>query len=260
MIESRSTEELATALCNGSVTVRSIWSSKNMESRVMMRGAPLEASIGAAGPLAASRLAAPLVPAAVAASAALPLTAAPPQPFATARGSSCATDYSTTVGETATTLAYTNSSMQGCSTVSGSSAAHLSGGWTNQGCCGGSSQMVVGEVAGDVRTSLRGFARGRWSRDSAAAAAAIWSNEASEAFAAAERFTASHMDAAAGTASKSESVWTARAGAAASATAPACGFGVLYGIRESGPVPSLAASLEFSDSDDGAVTVGRMRP
>ncbi|GLC52466.1 hypothetical protein PLESTB_000632100 [Pleodorina starrii] len=247
MIESHSTEELTAALRNvvgggGSVTATtttspSVWNSlKNMESRIMQRGAPLEASVGAAGGVPSS------VPAA-------PAAAAAPPPLAAARGSSCATDYSAaTTFDTATTFAYANGSHHNACSMYGSF-----------GCMA----AAAGDMA-EVRTSLRGVARGRWSRDSAAAAAAVWSNEAAEAVAAAMSFTAQLQD---DEQRASSSIWTAAAAAAAPpsgqrsdgrgihgcAGAPkAAAFGGLYGIRESGPVPS---SIEFSDSDDGSVAL-----
>ncbi|EFJ42015.1 hypothetical protein VOLCADRAFT_119548, partial [Volvox carteri f. nagariensis] len=280
MIESRSTEDLAAALrCDGNGgggNVENVQkapafhnSSKNMESRIMLRGAPLERSVGASGGGGGAAAAAhvgrtsqePSDEAAAAASLMM------------AHGSSCGTDYSNMMAVDAM-LRYTNSSRNTntCIYGGGSSTARLSGAWGSQ-CAGGS---AVGGDLSEVRTSLRGGgARGRWSRDSAAAAAAVWSNEAAEAFAAALRFTRTHGAPTAsrcsgGGASASAAEppsWRAQAGGAVAngrtmltpglrygscaSTAPA--LGDLYGINESGPVPALQWSLEFSD--DGSVAV-----
>ncbi|GLI64369.1 hypothetical protein VaNZ11_007615 [Volvox africanus] len=285
MIESPSTEELAAVLrpwngnCNegGSLmTLTSGLSSKNMENRIMQRGLPLESSSGG-GNVARSHIA-PAVPATGTSLLAPPVV--PPMAatasMCTARYSSCTTDYSMVAGDTVTSYGYTNSSHSTTPTMCGSTVPRLSGVWDSQ--CGG------GGVSGDVGDVRHGVARGRWSRDSAAAAAAVWSNEAAEAVAAAMCFTATATattQAAADDRGLVEptqcggddlaSVWSACAlGPAATASAsdallptcwPGCAagkpavLGGLYGIRESGPVPSLQPSLEFSDSDDGGILV-----
>ncbi|GIL52137.1 hypothetical protein Vafri_8061 [Volvox africanus] len=270
MIESPSTEELAEVLRHANANVNG-WSSKNMESRIMQRGLPLESSSGGSN-VARSHIA-PAVPATATSLLAPPVVPPTTASMCAARDSSCTTDYSIVATDTVTSYGYTNSSHNTIpAMLYGSTVPRLSGVWDSQ--CGGGG--VSGEV-GDVR---HGVTRGRWSRDSAAAAAAVWSNEAAEAVAAAMRFTATTQAAADGRALAEPTqrgsddpapVWSACAlGPAASASAsdslvptcwPGCPagkpavLGGLYGIRESGPVPSPQLSLEFSDSDDGGVVV-----
>ncbi|GIL83610.1 hypothetical protein Vretimale_10413 [Volvox reticuliferus] len=272
MIESQSTEELAAVLRHGNgngggslTTSPSVWSSKNTESRIMQRGMPLESSSGG-GAAAGCRIAS-----ALAATANTQL--APPVVPRTTMGmcNSCTTDYSMAAVDTVTSYGYTNSSYNTIPAMYGSNLPRLSGVWDSQ--CGGSG---VSEV-GDVRRSLHVATRGRWSRDSAAAAAAVWSNEAAEAVAAAMHFTATQAADEKGPVKpplcgndEPTSVWTAcahRSAALASASAApqtrwsgcaagkSAALGGLYDIRESGPVPSLQLSLDFSDSDDGGVVV-----
>lgn len=277
LIDSGFVEEEVTAHWQGSgggmMTSPSAWCSMNMESRDMRRGAPLEPSLGAVGSGAVALAAAPA-----------PTTRPTFANLTAACGSSCATTY--TISDvnsgstnTTTTFGFVRSSCLTANTaLCGTINAHLSDGV-------GVSAVVEGDC-GEVRTSLHGLAKSRWSRESAAAAAAVWNNEAAEAFADALDFTSvspaageclSRMHRAEGGSSipaldeddddesgipLMSSYWTARATEPPTpamvsfpprrleqrTAAPA--LGGLYGIRESGSMSSVHSSLEFSDSDD----------
>ncbi len=97
----------------------------------------------------------------------------------------------------------------------------------------------------------------RWSRDSAAAAAAMWGSEAAEAFAAAMRFTTGYPYGAGAPCVPS-------GGRRGSHSASASGYaksalGGLYGIAESGSIPAGHGSDGGSSCEDCGVTVAEMQ-
>ncbi|PNH07095.1 hypothetical protein TSOC_006476, partial [Tetrabaena socialis] len=198
-----------------------------------LRGAPLEPSVGPAS----------LSPAGVAAAASgsrANTMSAMAAALAAARGSStCATDFSVGGGG--------GGGGGRNSWTAWTSANHHHGNGPSPYSTAGRSE------AANASTSEAGLSdAGRWSRDSAAAAAAVWSMEAAEAFEAAVQFT-SGQHARGGAMSSSRS---AAPPPSASAMVGVCGArGGLYGIAESvqgGGSGGLSMVDSFSNCGSGS--------
>ncbi|KAG2442025.1 hypothetical protein HYH02_009817 [Chlamydomonas schloesseri] len=255
-------------------------------SRVMHRGVPIEPSIGptsaglygsssAAGRFGGGSTYASAVAAAAAAAASASLTPYL-SPIRVGGGgggaSACASERSLASHDTTATLATTtfaSSAAMGGFGGAGTSTAQLTltaGGHGLSGAaaagsaasaldyyvCAAASAAPDGTVADGGCDSAGASAApaagpsSRWSRDSATAAAAMWGSEASDAIAAAMRFTAGagpHAAPQVPSAGFQAPVTHRVRGGCAVPLAGISGAGQLFGIRESGPMPSASTLI-----------------
>lgn len=246
--------------CGGYMLSNSGYSSRG-GSRVMQRGVPIEPSIGpisvglygSTGPYGSGSAAARGFAASASAAAA---------PYVRVGGgvaSACASERSVASRDTTATLATTTfaSSMPmgaGTSTtqLTASSAGNCAAGASALDfyVCAAASAAPDGATAeGACGASAAAAAAGpssRWSRDSAAAAAAMWGSEASDAIAAAMQFTSGVAPAPRVPISSQGAAMLAthrtRGGCAVPLGGPS-GAGQLFGIRESGPMPSASTLI-----------------
>lgn len=215
---------------------------------VNLGSASAYSSLGRLGPSAAAHLAAALSLAAGSTSNRDAVAVANASGTNTG-GSSPATGESSVCGLTVSTNVT-------CTTFHSSSHRFTSGQLTAQGSlgvCASSNLIACANASGATEAG----GASRWSRDSAAAAAAMWGSEAADAFAAAMRFTTGYPYGAGAPCVPS-------GGRRASHSASASGYaksalGGLYGIAESGSIPAGHGSDGGSSCEDCGVALAEMQ-